>query len=176
MMNRGQKRLVEKQKHKLIGEIRILCDMLDEAELFSQYSKIERARMADAYREEEAKQEAAKENMSNDPIMMAMKQKANEPEGENAPKPGEKVARPMTEQENRKVTHFPPHDDDFFHRIGQEFDALRNSCMSRKEIMQFTDIKRQKQESKRMTGFWKGALKAIEYSMQLNTFNELEYF
>jgi hypothetical protein len=27
-----------------------------------------------------------------------------------------------------------------------------------------------------MTGFWKGALKAIEYAMQLNTFNELEYF
>ena len=27
-----------------------------------------------------------------------------------------------------------------------------------------------------MTGFWKGVLKAIEYAMQLNTFNELEYF
>jgi hypothetical protein len=46
---------VEKEKYKLIGEIRILCDMLDEAELFMQYEKIEKAKMADAQREEELK-------------------------------------------------------------------------------------------------------------------------
>jgi len=34
MLNRGKRREMEKQKSMLLGEIRVLCDVLDEAEIY----------------------------------------------------------------------------------------------------------------------------------------------
>jgi hypothetical protein len=75
-----------------------------------------------------------------------------------------------------EVRAFPPSLTNIFTKIHIEFNRIRNCCFGRKDVLLYLDLKRQKQESKRIYGYFKGVEKALDYSCQLGTFADLDYF
>jgi hypothetical protein len=146
-----------------LGEIRILCDVLDDAEKNLQYKK----------REPEANvvnlATASSGSLQTDAVFhraipVQLQERMAYTIEQEEEKENIRLKMSARKKTSLKVKEFPPSLNFLFTKTNLEFTKIRNCCFGRKDILLYIDLKRQKQESKRINGFFKGVEKALNYS------------
>ena len=138
----------------MLGQVRVLCDILDDAELYLRHRQMLLPKIV----MEDKNASISQSDESPGPILDSYLLSQTE----QSPLPYKEKSRSES-QLQRLVTCFPPCVDDLLARVRVEFFKLRNSNMSRKDMILYLDIKRQKWQSRRMVSFWQGVLHTIEY-------------
>ena len=176
LRQRGQRRVFERKKFKCLGEINSLSKIVDTIE--GNRRAIEYEQKRKEKEQQNAKKKAEKKTADDTGLTTSYRNAVLETSfQEQTQTSARKVDRVETgdDQKNALSSALPTHDA-LFELIYREFDQLRSSGMSRKDLVTMIEQKDQKRESQKILSFWEGVLDVMQLVNQIGTFKEMQGF